>query len=101
MATLRRLALILLLVVLALTAAVFGYVNQGTMSVDVGFMRLDDVPIPVAFTAAFAFGWAFGLVTAGFVLLRMANDKRRLRRHLRFAEAEARGLRRLPLQDAN
>ncbi|MBN1240767.1 MAG: hypothetical protein JXB36_19855, partial [Gammaproteobacteria bacterium] len=59
------------------------------------------VPVPVAFTAAFALGWAFGLVTASFVLLRMANDRRRLRRDLRHARAEVRGLRSLPLHDAN
>jgi uncharacterized integral membrane protein len=100
-ATLRSLVLIALLVLIVLIAAVFAYFNQGTMAVDVGFMRLGDVPVPVAFAAAFAFGWAFGLVTAGLVLLRMANDRRRLRRDLRYAEAEARGLRRLPLQDAN
>jgi uncharacterized integral membrane protein len=99
--TVRKLFLLALLVLIALTAAVFGYVNRGTMAVDVGFQRLENVPVGVAFASAFALGWLFGLVMSGLVVLKIANEKRRLRRDLRFAQAEARSLRRLPIQDAD
>ena len=101
MATLRRLALLALFIVIVLIAAVFAHMNQGTMAVDVGLMRLERVPVPVAFAGAFAFGWGFGLVTAALVMLRLVNDRRRLRRDLRHAKAEVRGLRSLPLRDAD
>ena len=101
MATLRRLVFISLLVLLVLAAAVFAYSNPDPITVDVGFMRLERVPSSVAFAAAFAVGWVFGLLSAGLALLRIANERRRLRRDLRFAETEIRGLRSMPLQDAN
>lgn len=101
MATLRRLVFISLLVLLVLVAAVFAYSNPDPISVDIGFMRLERVSSSVAFAAAFAVGWGFGLLSAGLALLQMANERRRLRRDLRFAETEIRSLRSMPLQDAN
>jgi len=98
---LRRIAFLSLLVLLALLAAVFAYSNPDPIDVDIGFARLQGVSLTVAFAAAFAFGWLFGLLCAAMALLRMVNDKRRLRRNLRLAEAEISSLRGLPLQDAN
>ena len=67
----------------------------------VGFTRLEDVSIVVAFAICFAVGWLIGLITAGFALFRMSREKRRLRRDLKLAEAEVNSLRSYPLQDAN
>jgi uncharacterized integral membrane protein len=93
--------LIALLIVLVLIAAVFAYNNPESIAVDIGLMRLDNVPKSIAFATAFALGWLFGLVTAALALLRMLNERRRMKRGLRFAEAEVRGLRSLPLNDAD
>lgn len=101
MFVLRRIAFIVLLVLLALLAAVFAYSNPDPVDIDIGIARLQDISLTVALAAAFAFGWMFGLLCAGFALLRMLNDKRRLRRNLKLAETELSSLRGLPLQDAN
>jgi hypothetical protein len=82
-------------------AAVFTYNNPEPITVDTGFMRFERVPASIAFGACFALGWLFGVLSAGLALLRMAGERRRLRRDLKFAEAELNSLRSLPLQDAN
>ena len=101
MIILRRVVFFALLAIIVLAAAVFAYGNPETISVDIGVTRLENVPASVAFAVAFALGWGFGLVSAALAMLKMAADRRRLRRELRFAEAEVRGLRSFPLQDAN
>lgn len=99
--TIRKFAVVIALVLLLLIAAVFSYANPGTLPIDIGFVRFESVPVTVAFAFAFAFGWLFGLVCAGLALLRMARERRQMRRDLRFAEAELSSLRSLPLNDAN
>jgi uncharacterized integral membrane protein len=99
--TIRKFAVILALVLLALIAAVFSYANPGTLPIDIGFMRFESVPIGVALAFALACGWLFGLACAAFALLRMARERRQMRKDLRFAEAELSSLRSLPLNDAN
>lgn len=101
MGTLRSIVLFLSLAVVVLAAVVFAYGNPGTMTLDVGVAKLEHVPIGAAFAVAFGCGWAVGLVSASFALLRGANERRRLRKNLRNAETEVRGLRSLPLQDAD
>lgn len=101
MGTLRKLIILVLFIVFVLAAAVFAYGNREPISVDLGFMRLEEVSMTVAFAAAFAVGCVFGLLCAGLALLGMAREKRQLRRELRSAEAEISSLRSVPLQDAN
>lgn len=101
MATLRRLIILAVFTLFVLAAALFAYTNRDPISVDIGFMRLEDVSMTVAFAVAFAVGSAFGVLCAGIALLSMAREKRQLRRELRSAEAELSNLRSMPLQDAN
>ena len=101
MTALRRILLIGLLVFAAAIAALFAFNNPDRIAVDIGVARVEDVPASVAFTTAFALGWCFGVASTAFALLRMSAERRRLRKELRFAEAEARSLRSLPLQDAD
>ena len=97
----RRIALFLALFLIVLIAAVFAYNNSGSIAVDVAFTRFENVPISVAFAVAIGFGWLFGLLSAGAAVMRMAGERRRLRRKLRLAEAEVSSLRSLPLNDAD
>ncbi len=97
----RGILLVLALAAVVAAAVVFTYGNPGTMSLDVGVARLEHVPIGTAFAAAFGLGWAVGLLSALVAMLTGANERRRLRRSLRRAEAEVRSLRNLPLQDAD
>ena len=101
MATVRKIVLLSSLLLVALLTAVFTYNNPGTVALDVGFTRLEEVSIALAFAVCFAIGWLFGLVTAGSALFRMVGERRRLRRDLKLAEAEVSTLRSLPLHDAN
>ena len=97
----RRIALFLALFLIVLIAAVFAYNNSGSIAVDVAFTRFENVPISVAFAVAIGFGWLFGLLSAGAAVMRIAGERRRLRRKLRLAEAEVSSLRSLPLHDAD
>lgn len=101
MVTVRKAALVLALLLAVLFAAVFAYSNPERIAIDVGFARIEGVPVPVAFVACLAVGWLFGLVSAGVALLRMSRERRRLRRELKLAEAEVKSLRSLPLHDAD
>jgi uncharacterized membrane protein YciS (DUF1049 family) len=98
---LRRILFVLLLVIFVSFAAIFASTNPEQIAVDVGFMRFESVPMAGAFAAAFGLGWLFGVVTAGAAMLRLANDRRRLRRNLKTAESELSGLRSLPLNDTD
>lgn len=101
MNALRRAAFAALVLVAVSAAALFTFNNPGRIDVDVGFALLEGVPASVAFAAAFALGWIFGILSAAVTLLRMSADRRRLRRELRVTEAEAANLRSLPLPDAD
>jgi len=98
--TLRRIAFVLALIVFVLAAAVFAYSNPQPITVDVGFVRVEQVSLASAFAVVFACGWLFGLLSAGLALWRTAGEKRRLRRDLRNAEAELGTTRALPAADA-
>ena len=100
MVTLRRIAFVLALIVFMFAAAVFAYSNPQPITVDVGFVRLEQVSLASAFAVVFACGWLFGLLSAGLALWRTAGEKRRLRRDLRYAEAELTTVRALPAADA-
>lgn len=89
-------ALILLVVVVVI---VFWGLNPGTIHLDLGLLEFD-ADKPAAFVGAFVFGWLFGLVCVTLFVLRLLNQRRKLRKQLRLAEAEVSGLRSLPMQDA-
>lgn len=97
----RKLSYVAVAILFLLAAAIFAYGNPDPIPIDLGFARFEAVPMTIAFTSAFGLGWIFGLACAAGALLRMAAERRRLRRDLRFAEAELSSLRALPLQDAN
>jgi putative membrane protein len=99
--TLRKALYVLLLLAFVLIAAVFAYSNPEPISVDIGLVRFDGVSMALAFACAFAFGWVFGLISAGVALLRLVGDRRRLRRDLKYAESELSQLRSLPMHDAH
>ena len=101
LATMRKIGLLLSLLVIALLAAIFTYSNPDSIAVDIGFVRLEEGSMSIAFAACFAVGWLFGLFSAGIAVMRIVRERRQLRRNLRLAEAEVTSLRSLPLHDAN
>jgi uncharacterized integral membrane protein len=101
LATLRRIVFAVVVLLFVLLAAVFAYSNPQPIDIDIGLVRLEQVPMSIAFAGVFAFGWLFGLISAGLALLRSAGEKRRLRKELKYAESELSTLRGLPSQDAH
>jgi len=97
---LKRIAVIVLVVIIFTVMLVFTYLNKGT--VEVNLVRATvTTSVPVAFTIAFAIGWLFGILCMGVWALRLINDRRNLRRSLKVSESEVTSLRNLPLNDAD
>jgi uncharacterized membrane protein YciS (DUF1049 family) len=100
-AAIRRFAYIAVALLFLMIAGLLAYANPDPIAIDIGIARFERVSVTLVLACAFGLGWVFGLVCAGLALLRILRDRNRLRRDLRFAEAEVSGLRALPLQDAN
>jgi len=97
---LKRIAVIVLVVIIFTAMLVFTYLNKGTMDVNLVLATVT-TSVPVAFTIAFAIGWLFGILCMGVWALRLINDRRNLRRSLKVSESEVTSLRNLPLNDAD
>ena len=97
---LKRIGLAILILVIVVVMATFTANNPGTIDVDLAFNRFP-THIPLAFTVDFALGWLFGVLSIGFYVLKLINERRILRRSLRMSESEVTSLRNLPLSDAD
>ena len=97
---LKRIGLLLLVVLIFIAMVVFTAGNPGEVAVNILHWEFS-APISLAFTIAFAIGWLFGLVCMGLYALKVANERRMLRRSLRMSENEVSSLRSLPLNDAD
>jgi uncharacterized membrane protein YciS (DUF1049 family) len=95
-----RYLLFAVLFVVFLGALVFASVNSGPLTLDLAFTEVDTT-VSLALLAFFAAGWIFGLACVAFFLLKMAAERRQLRKSLKLAEAEVTSLRRMPMQDAD
>jgi len=96
-----RLVFFALLVLIVVLAAMLAYTNPQPIDIDIGILRVERVSLVVAFTVVFGLGWVFGIFSVGLALWRSASEKRRLRRDLRYAEAEISALRQGPSADAH
>lgn len=97
---LKRVVTLVVLVAAVLFAAVFASWNTDIISVDFLFARYE-LPQSVVIIGALVIGVVIGLLGATLFLLRIAADRRKLRRALRTAETEITTLRSLPLQNAD
>jgi uncharacterized integral membrane protein len=89
------LILVLLAGVALSVAALFTWLNPGSMAIDLAFTEVT-VPVAVAFVATLALGWLLGwLSTLGHVL-GLIREQRRLRAAARLAERELETLRVTP-----
>ena len=82
------------------TMLVFTSSNPGFVDLDL-FVTTVRPSIPLAFSVTFVLGWIFGLLCTVVFILRLMNERRRLRRQLRHSESEVTSLRNLPLADAD
>ena len=97
---LKRIGLAILILFIVIVTVTFTANNAGVINVDLAFTEIT-TSIPVAFTVTFALGWLFGLLSVGFYVLKLLNERRILRRSLRLTENEVSSLRNLPLNDAD
>ena len=97
---LKKIGIALVLLIVFIAMLVFTRMNPGQVRLDLAF-GVVETSIPLAFSLTFVLGSAFGVACTGLLLLRLANDRRRLRRRLENSESEVSRLRNLPLADAD
>lgn len=88
--------LIFIAVVIGIT---FTTLNPGTMELDLAFFKTQ-TRVSTAFAGTFALGTLFGVVVMFGTVLRLINQRRKLKKSVRLAEAEVNNLRSIPLRDA-
>ena len=96
---LRTILILVLIVVFLSIAVTFAWLNPESIEIDFAFYRFETTQ-SVAFAVCFALGWLFGLLCCSGYILSLLNQRRRLRKSVRLAEAEVSNLRSLPLNDA-
>lgn len=97
---LKKIGVGILVILVFAMMLVFTSSNPGFVDLDLFFLTVRP-SIPLAFSVAFVIGWAFGLLCTVVFILRLANERRQLRRMLRNSESEVTSLRNLPLADAD
>ena len=97
---LRYVVFFMVVLVVFIVAVVFAAINPAPMSLDLAFTRLE-MQTSLALITFLAAGWLFGLLCAGFLLLKLIGERRQLSKSLHLAEAEVRSLRSMPMQDAD
>jgi len=97
---LKRIAVLLLFLIILAVMLVFTRLNPGIVEIDLAFGRIES-SVPLAFTVTFVLGWLFGLLSTAIFAGRLVNERRQLRKALRMSESEVHSLRNLPLADAD
>lgn len=92
---LRFIVYLLLFALVLLTAASFASLNPGDVRLDLAFAVVE-TRMSVAFAVTFAIGWGIGLATLGVFAMKLLNDRRKLRKAIKLAEAEVSNLRQQP-----
>ena len=96
----QRIVTLVVLLCIAVIAAVFASANTETIQVDLLY-AVYELPQSLVIMGAMVVGVLVGVLCASLVLVRIFNERRRLRKALRVAEAEVKSLRSLPLHDAH
>jgi uncharacterized integral membrane protein len=97
---LRKIGVFLLIAIIFVAMILFTRINPGQVRVDLAFTVVEP-SIPMAFSLTFIAGWLFGLLCTVVFILRLLNERRRLRSALRSTESEVSSLRNLPIDDAD
>ena len=97
---LRYILFIFVVLFVFLIEVVFAATNPGLIELDLAFTRLE-LQKSLAFVLFLGVGWLFGILCAGFLMLKMFAERRLLRKSLELAEAEVKSLRSMSVQDAD
>ena len=97
----RTIIFVVLVIGAVVLAATFAWVNPGTVKLDLVFVDELEMQKSLAFALTLAVGWVLGALSATVLVLKLLRDRRKLRKDVRLAEAEADNLRSLPLRDGS
>jgi lipopolysaccharide assembly protein A len=97
---LKKIGAILITLIIFGAMLVFTRLNPGMIEVDLAFGTVE-ASMALAFTVAVAAGWLFGVLCMLLIVLRLVNERRRLRKAVRSNESEISSLRSMPLNDAD
>jgi putative membrane protein len=97
---LKRAALLVLMLFIAVVVFTFVAKNTGIVSLDLAFATVTS-SVAIVVTVAFVAGALFGFLCMGIYVLQLMNERRALRRSVRASESEVSSLRNLPLSDAD
>lgn len=97
---LKRVSIITIVLLVFVLMIWFTSINPGVVSIDLAFGTVEPT-IPLALAVTFVLGWAFGILCASVYVLKLLNERRRLRTQLRNSESEVSSLRSLPIADAD
>ncbi|NNE61671.1 MAG: DUF1049 domain-containing protein [Woeseia sp.] len=96
----KKFIALIVLVIIFVAMILFTRINPGQVRLDLAFGVVEPT-IPLAFSLTFVMGWLFGLISTSVFMLRLVNERRRLRNALRNTESEVSQLRSLPIADAD
>lgn len=97
---LRYVVFFIIVLIVFMAAVVFAAINPEPMTLDLAFTQIE-MQTSLALISFLAAGWAFGMLCAGFLLLKLLGERRQLKKSVQLAEAEVRSLRSMPMQDAH
>ena len=96
----QKIAIALLVLLIFALMLWFTRINPGLIKIDLAFDTVEP-SITMAFAVTFVLGWIFGLACTAVFIIKLVNERRRLRKSLRIAESEVSSLRSLPIADAD
>ena len=96
----RKIAIAIVILVIFALMLWFTRINPGLIEIDLAFGTVEP-SIPMAFAVTFVLGWVFGLACTAVFIIKLVNERRRLRKALRIADSEVSSLRSLPIADAD
>ena len=97
---LKRIGIIAIVLIVFVLMVWFTSLNPDVVTIDLAFGTVEPT-IALALAITFVLGWAFGILCALFYVLKLLNERRRLRAQLRSTESEVSSLRSLPIADAD
>lgn len=100
MTILKQIGAIVIVLIVIVLMVWFTSLNPGEVTIDLAFGIVQPT-ISLAFAVCFTLGWAFGLFCTSFYVLRLLNERRRLRNEHRATASELKSLRNLPIADAD
>jgi len=96
----KKIIALAVLLIIFVAMILFTRINPGQVRLDLAFGVVEPT-IPMAFSVTFVMGWLFGLISTSLFMLKLVNERRRLRNALRNTESEVSRLRSLPIADAD